>query len=529
MRALLSLSLLALACTEEGFAPEADPSQSHVIYGVDDRIEYYQITDAAVRAAADATVALMDSSYLTRRGSSWDIWTGSTLRTGAGVCSSEPYANQPDPGFCSGVMIGSDLIATAGHCVSTSDCRSTRFVFGFRLDSAGDVRDTVSQDDVYSCSSIVARSTGNADYAVVRVDRPIVGRSAVPIRRSGTVASNAPLILMGHPGGIPFKAAGGGTVKGNSAGSYFSANLDSYTGNSGSPVFNANTLEVEGILVRGNDDWDWTGSCYVSNVCSSTNGCPGFEDATRTTEFDQHVPALTGGGGGGTTGCTDDGFENNDSTSAAALLVDGSYTDLEICGVGDPDYYRVDLAAGQTLTVTLDFTHSAGDIDLALYQGATRVGLSEGTTNSEQLSWTASTATTLTVHVYGYDGAENAYDLTVDVSGGAPTPTGDFALSGLPTVTRGAWYTFSLTDGPAEEQVQLHVGRAGGSTAVSGCPGLDLDLDNSRVVGSPWTDALGATTVTVQVPANAAPGTYAFQAAAPDACTVSNLHTVTVQ
>ena len=52
---------------------------------------------------------------------------------------------------------------------------------------------------------------------------------------------------------------------------------------SGSPVFNSDTHEVEGILVRGETDFVTQGSCRVSLVCPSS-GCRG-EDCTRTTEF----------------------------------------------------------------------------------------------------------------------------------------------------------------------------------------------------------------------------------------------------
>jgi hypothetical protein len=47
---------------------------------------------------------------------------------------------------------------------------------------------------------------------------------------------------------------------------------------------NANTGVVEGILVRGNNDFVSRGNCYVSNVCNN-GGCPGFEESTRATTF----------------------------------------------------------------------------------------------------------------------------------------------------------------------------------------------------------------------------------------------------
>ena len=50
-------------------------------------------------------------------------------------------------------------------------------------------------------------------------------------------------------------------------------------GNSGSAVFNSATGLVEGILVRGEQDYVLKGDCRVSNVCP-VDGCRG-EDVTK--------------------------------------------------------------------------------------------------------------------------------------------------------------------------------------------------------------------------------------------------------
>jgi hypothetical protein len=72
---------------------------------------------------------------------------------------------------------------------------------------------------------------------------------------------------------------------------YLQANLDTYGGNSGSPVMNATTGLIEGILVRGNEDftYDSNRGCYRSNVCPDS-GCPGWEDVSRVARFLQLVP-----------------------------------------------------------------------------------------------------------------------------------------------------------------------------------------------------------------------------------------------
>jgi hypothetical protein len=83
----------------------------------------------------------------------------------------------------------------------------------------------------------------------------------------------------------------------------FVDDLDSFGGNSGSAVISLNERGelhlVEGVLVRGTDDWAWDagGSCYRANVCDDTAGCTGaWEDVTRATEFAAFVPYACGDG-----------------------------------------------------------------------------------------------------------------------------------------------------------------------------------------------------------------------------------------
>ncbi len=291
---LLGMAALLGACdVPSELAPEAQVADGALIYGSDHRVDVYQLTNPDLTAAANSTVGLVGSRDLSRNADgTYTLSTGGTLRQAVGVCSSEAYASQPVAPDCSGFQVGPDRIATAGHCISSSSCASTRFVFGFHMVSSSSARTRVAANDVYSCAQVLGRETGSTkDWAVVRVDRPIVGHEPLAIRRSGKVASGTDLILIGHPSGLPTKVAGGATVRDNSPTSYFSANLDSYGGNSGSAVLNAGTLEVEGILVRGNNDYVWSGGCYRSAVCNDS-GCPGWEDATRASLMASVVPEL---------------------------------------------------------------------------------------------------------------------------------------------------------------------------------------------------------------------------------------------
>jgi hypothetical protein len=139
------------------------------------------------------------------------------------------------------------------------------------------------------------QSTGQ-DYSIVRLDRAVTVPGALPlaIRRDGLVPLATTVGVIGYPSGLPKKIAFGATtrVTENTATGYFKANVDTYGGNSGSPVFNAGTGVVEGILVRGNTDFKLNGNCFVSNTLP--DGTTDAEQASKSTAFAQFVPELVG-------------------------------------------------------------------------------------------------------------------------------------------------------------------------------------------------------------------------------------------
>ena len=90
------------------------------------------------------------------------------------------------------------------------------------------------------------------------------------------VAQGARVFVMGFPAGIPFKYAGGATVRDASNNASFIANLDTFGGNSGSGVYDQATNKLAGILVAGEVDYkpDTARGCYLINLCPD-NGCRG--------------------------------------------------------------------------------------------------------------------------------------------------------------------------------------------------------------------------------------------------------------
>jgi subtilisin-like proprotein convertase family protein/V8-like Glu-specific endopeptidase len=270
-----------------------------VIYGEDNRLDIYEVQDRALLKLADSTVALMSKNDLTQNGSTTQINVENINDSiennyGKPLCAAERFRNQVTAAFCSGFLVAPNIIVTAGHCIEsegtpTSDCATTRFVFGFKMSSANDRPNSVPTQDVYSCKKIIKQVLTNsgADFAVIELDRPVVGHAPLKIRRSGVPSTSDTLTVIGHPTGLPTKVAGDAKIR-IVYPAYIRASLDTYGGNSGSAVFNSQTHEVEGVLVRGENDYVEQGACIASNRCTQ-NACRG-EDVTRISELKSYVP-----------------------------------------------------------------------------------------------------------------------------------------------------------------------------------------------------------------------------------------------
>lgn len=288
--ALLAKKVRPLAQYDSMTLAKALRNSQKLVYGMDDRLDLYQVMDSDVRARAESVVSLIDVGRISRNGDGTSTISTTAFGVANELCESERFREQPTGPHCSGFLVAPEIIATAGHCINQNNLARTLFVFGFRMINESEARVVIPNDDIFQGVGIMDRKeqSNGADYALVKLNRPATGRTIVNLRRTGKIGTDEGVYVIGHPSGLPLKYAPGAQVRDNSKPSYFVANLDTYGGNSGSPVFNETTGDVEGILVRGDTDFVRVGTCWVSNVCPTT-GCRG-EDITRTTEFADLVP-----------------------------------------------------------------------------------------------------------------------------------------------------------------------------------------------------------------------------------------------
>jgi len=209
---------------------------------------------------------------------------------GSNVCLDEPFLWQvANPIGCTGFLIAPNVLATAGHCVVnhgkvtddiTPECASFSWIFDHKLDDHGSLpMGGKSHKQIYHCKKVIHAendterrfvsygSRHGLDFALIELDRDVKDRKPL-IAKLDVPMKDQELHLIGHPLGLPQKSSHGGFVNSNQNPFFYEASLDSFGGNSGSPVFD-DEGSVVGVLVRGPEDFyfDEKSGCERLNKC----------------------------------------------------------------------------------------------------------------------------------------------------------------------------------------------------------------------------------------------------------------------
>lgn len=280
MMKALALSLTILLISPQVF------SKNKMIYGKDDRMDLYATPSEWVQSST-STLAIIKKSNLKsiRNGNSFTLSDSiKTLKERKNLCEGERYGDQPSAAHCSAFLIGPDTILTAGHCAidvrgnksKREICENNYYVFDYYIQNAdAPFEMEFSKDNVFNCKQVIDAVYENRglDYAIIKLDRKVRDRKPLNLNYDEVIELDEPLTIIGNPWGLPIKLAGGAKVVRNEIeSSYFAATLDSFSGNSGSAVFNSDTQEVQGILVRGKTD-SLSASDRYGKSCNKLNYC----------------------------------------------------------------------------------------------------------------------------------------------------------------------------------------------------------------------------------------------------------------
>ena len=243
-----------------------------VIYGEDNREEFYEVEDVEIKEKALSVVALVQRSYLYKRSNYFYSFLRKKYGLKNNLCKTERFFDQSSLAFCSGALVTDQHILTAAHCARY--CGSTAVVFGYKMRFEGERIRRLKASHVYFCENVEYESFHfYTDMALLKLDRPVPSSIAEKLgyqRHRENLNPSDPIYMIGHPKGLPVKVTSKASVR-SSTDYSFIANLDAYGGNSGSPVFHEETGLIEGVLVSGEQDYiehpDSKKMCRVSHVC----------------------------------------------------------------------------------------------------------------------------------------------------------------------------------------------------------------------------------------------------------------------
>lgn len=244
----------------------------------DTRIDVEECSDSSVLANSLGVVAILQDKddfnmnqnkvviYPTKHDRQRSVLVQLKKEDKKKVCGFEKFREQFNMAYCSGVIIAPKIVLTAGHCVERYSDRlrrpaaDLRFVLDMKNMKAEAPPMAYEEKDarVRRVVKMAAfKSDKGEDLGLLQLDRPVENIRVIKIRRGGGVLNAGEKVYaLGHPNGLPMKLAPNGEIKTNiTSDYYFESDLPLFHGNSGGPIFNVKTHELEGLVIAGEADW----------------------------------------------------------------------------------------------------------------------------------------------------------------------------------------------------------------------------------------------------------------------------------
>jgi V8-like Glu-specific endopeptidase len=310
MKPLLLLFIVLTSCSPKVQDNENHQTLGNVIYGVDNRTPIFNSTENHILEISKS-IAVMTYNYKLRNNradNNYYKYSKTPAFVSYDICQDEPFAHENILGNCTGFLIGENLLMTAGHCISEQEsCELISFIFD-QITSNG----LVKKSNTYQCKKVIQTGVNISksnlyyqDYTILQIEK----KSSAPKRPFLIISDEEliegdPLYTIGSPFGTPLKVADDAYITSlvSSKGSivevaiqagdediyhplnildYFMTNLDTFSGNSGSPVISEKTGHVIGLLSSGDDDWDFDDENFCQRSRYKPMSDPGEESVFR--------------------------------------------------------------------------------------------------------------------------------------------------------------------------------------------------------------------------------------------------------
>ncbi|MAZ47514.1 MAG: hypothetical protein CME65_03060 [Halobacteriovoraceae bacterium] len=224
------------------------------IIGNDDRTDIVELDQPIISVISSRVVSFVRKKHLIKKSDSYEM-NATNLIERLRFCEDERFSDEPLFANCSGAIVGEDRILTAGHCIGPDNQDEFYVVLDYIKDAQGNIPTTFSKDQVFEVRDFLYReftlSDQVNDIALLRVKRKL-NRTPLPVQLDHSYSTGTPIYMLGHPLGVSQKYTGPNIIRSLSLPTLsFRTELDSFSVNSGSPVFDHHTNEIIGVLSRG--------------------------------------------------------------------------------------------------------------------------------------------------------------------------------------------------------------------------------------------------------------------------------------
>lgn len=271
------------------------------VYNEDSRTDVYNLPPFDQDFYSSKIACLISSSLIIDLGNDSSLLKVSSYQKEYNLCSKEKFVDQYIAANCTAFAISPNIVVSAGHCINRSNLNNFRLVYGFIMKGVSQNMFTISNKDIFKFYAVKFHSNDmhsnneRIDYSILEIYGKVDSNRICNFRKNGKIKTSEYLTVGGYPNGLPLKIAYEGKIGDNENKYVFNTNLDTYHGNSGSPVFNSKNYIVEGILIRGDVDFETEQFlpgrfCQFSRRCLKNN-CLG-EDVFRITILAPYLKEL---------------------------------------------------------------------------------------------------------------------------------------------------------------------------------------------------------------------------------------------